>query len=85
MLGGVTCGLCWEFWNYWAVAKWTYQLPFLGDLERYKIFEMPWLGFLGFLPFAVECWVVFNTVVLCLDRLGPRDMVEPLPNSDAII
>ena len=85
MLGGATCGLCWEFWNYWAVAKWTYQLPFLGDLERHKIFEMPWLGFLGFLPFAVECWVVLNTIILCLERLGPRGMVEPLPNLDTII
>jgi len=24
-----------------------------------KIFEMPVLGFLGFPPFAVECWVIY--------------------------
>jgi hypothetical protein len=72
MLGGITCGLLWEFWNYWALSKWTYNLPFLGGLERYRYFEMPWLGFLGFLPFALECWIALNTLVLLLDRLRWR-------------
>ena len=30
MAGGLACGLLWEFWNYWALTKWTYHLPFLG-------------------------------------------------------
>ncbi len=84
MAAGATCGLCWEFWNYWALAKWTYDLPFIGGLEHYKYFEMPWIGFLGFLPFAVECWVVLNTIVLGLERLGLR-VAEPLPNDQAVI
>ena len=56
LLSGLLCGVLWEFWNYWAISKWTYTVPFLGDL---KIFEMPVLGFLGFPPFAVECWVMY--------------------------
>lgn len=81
--GGATCGFLWEFWNYWAIAKWTYHLPFLGELERYRYFEMPWLGFLGFLPFAAECWVMLNVIIGLFARLG-APMVEPLPNDDAV-
>ena len=56
LASGLICGLLWEFWNYWAIAKWTYTVPFFGNI---KIFEMPVLGFLGFPPFAVECWVMY--------------------------
>jgi hypothetical protein len=63
--GGV-CGLLWEFWNYWAATKWTYTVPYLGSL---KLFEMPVLGFLGFPPFAVECWAMY---VFCRSLLTPR-------------
>ncbi|MCA1575217.1 MAG: hypothetical protein LC770_11925 [Acidobacteria bacterium] len=53
--GGI-CGILWEFWNYWALSKWTYTVPYLGSV---KILEMPVLGYLGFPPFAVECWVMY--------------------------
>lgn len=84
MAGGATCGLCWEFWNYWALAKWSYNLPFLGSLEHYRYFEMPWLGFLGFLPFALECWVALNLIIVLLDRVGLR-VAEPLPQVDSVL
>ena len=63
-LSGIVCGFLWEFWNYWAQTKWIYTLPFL---ENPKIFEMPLAGFLGFLPFAVECYVMW---VLCLSLIN---------------
>lgn len=53
---GLVCGFLWEFFNYWAISKWTYTVPYLGNV---KMFEMPVLGFLGFPPFAVECWVIY--------------------------
>jgi hypothetical protein len=56
LLSGLFCGVLWEFFNYWALAKWTYTVPYLGDV---KIFEMPVLGFLGFPPFALECWAIY--------------------------
>jgi len=56
LLGGFVCGFLWEFFNCWAISKWTYTVPYLGDI---KIFEMPVLGFLGFPPFAVECWAIY--------------------------
>lgn len=72
LAAGATCGLLWEFWNYWAASKWTYDLPFLGPLEAYRYFEMPWIGLFGFPPFAMECWVMFQTAVLVLARSGIR-------------
>lgn len=78
--GGLTCGLLWEFWNYWALAKWTYHLDFLGPLEHYKYFEMPLPGLLGFLPFGLECWVMWQTVRVLLDGLA-----EPLPDDQTLL
>jgi hypothetical protein len=56
LAAGLVCGVLWEFFNYWAIAKWTYTVPYFGNV---KIFEMPVLGYLGFPPFAVECWVFY--------------------------
>jgi hypothetical protein len=56
LAAGLLCGFLWEFFNYWSISKWTYTVPYLGNV---KIFEMPVLGFLGFPPFAVECWVIY--------------------------
>lgn len=58
LLAGWICGWLWEFWNNWAGAKWHYTFPIL---QSSKIFEMPAPGFLGFLPFALECFVMYVT------------------------
>jgi hypothetical protein len=60
-VAGYLCGLLWEFWNYWAAAKWVYTAPFTPNI---KIFEMPMAGFLGFGPFAWEYFAVYNLVKL---------------------
>ena len=57
LAGGFACGGLWEFWNYWAAARWVYSVPFF---QSWKIFEMPLLGFLGFPPFALECWILYH-------------------------
>jgi hypothetical protein len=56
---GLVCGVLWEFWNYWAGAKWIYTVPYL---PRLKIFEMPVPGYFGFPPFAVECFAMYEFV-----------------------
>ncbi len=56
LLAGFILGVLWEFWNYWAAAKWYYNIPFLGFL---KIFEMPLLGYLGYFPFALELYAMY--------------------------
>ena len=70
MAAGALCGLLWEFWNMWAYAKWVYVFP-PGISARY--FEMPAIGFLGFLPFALDCFACFHFVASFYtrdDRLG---------------
>lgn len=74
LASGLLCGVLWEFWNYWALSKWTYTVPYFGHV---KIFEMPVLGFLGFPPFAIECWVIY---IFCRSLLGAK----PNKSSDAI-
>jgi len=56
VLSGFLCGVLWEFWNYWARAKWVYTVPIMDNL---KIFEMPLPGYLGFPAFALECFTMF--------------------------
>ena len=56
LLAGIILGFLWEFWNYWAVRKWVYNIPFVGF---FKIFEMPLLGYLGYFPFAFELYVMY--------------------------
>ena len=63
---GLVCGGLWEFWNYWAATKWTYTVPFAGDV---RIFEMPVLGYLGFPPFALECYAMYHWLRGALGRL----------------
>ncbi|MBA3377659.1 MAG: hypothetical protein H0T93_02130, partial [Chloroflexia bacterium] len=50
---GLTCGFFWEMWNYWSMPKWIYHVPVAG---WFKLFEMPILGFGGYLPFALEIY-----------------------------
>jgi hypothetical protein len=56
LASGLICGFLWEFWNFWARAKWIYNVPVPPHI---RIFEMPVAGFAGFPPFAVECFVMY--------------------------
>jgi hypothetical protein len=56
-LAGLIAGLLWEFWNYWAISKWEYDVPYWGHV---KLFEMPVLGFLGFMPFIIESYAIYQ-------------------------
>ena len=67
ILAGLFCGLWWEMWNYPSSAKWVYTLPVLNFG---KIFEMPVLGFLGFLPFALECAIMYEFLVFIDKKLS---------------
>lgn len=52
MLSGLLCGFFWELWNFHSLAKWIYAIPFV---DRFHLFEMPLLGYAGYLPFGIEC------------------------------
>ncbi len=49
------CGVFWELWNYGSLAHWEYAVPFV---HRFLIFEMPLIGYAGYLPFGLECVVI---------------------------
>lgn len=50
-LGALLCGFFWELWNWQAFPKWTYDAP---GVNFWHVFEMPLIGFIGYLPFALE-------------------------------
>ena len=54
-LAALFCGCFWEMWNFFSLAKWMYSVPFV---HRFEIFEMPVLGFAGYLPFGLECAII---------------------------
>jgi len=47
-------------WNFWSSPNnpnyWKYNLPYIQEL---LVFEMPILGFSGYIFFGSVCWVVF--------------------------
>ena len=56
LIAGWVCGWLWEFWNYWARARWIYTFPIA---QQWKIFQMPAPGYLGFPMFALECFAMY--------------------------
>jgi len=54
-LAAMFCGCLWEMWNYFSLAKWEYSVSLVN---RFQIFEMPLLGYAGYLPFGLECTVI---------------------------
>jgi len=56
LLAGIIMGFFWEFWNYYAIPKWTYNIPYVGF---FKVFEMPILGYFGYFPFALELYAMY--------------------------
>jgi len=54
-LAALICGFCWELWNGHSLAKWIYTIPYV---HRFQLFEMPILGYAGYLPFGLECAVI---------------------------
>ena len=51
-LAALGCGFWWELWNVHSLAKWIYTVPFV---QRWPVFEMPLLGYSGYLAFGLEC------------------------------
>ncbi len=58
-LAALICGFFWELWNWNSLAKWIYSVPYV---DRFHLFEMPLLGYSGYLPFGLECAVVAELI-----------------------
>ena len=64
MAAALVSGFLWELINFWSPTKWEY----LVQRDSPHLFEMPILGYLGFIPFAFS---VFGAYILQL-RVRPR-------------
>ena len=58
--GCLICGFFWEMWNFFSYPKWIYEIPFVGFL---KIFEMPLLGYGGYIPFSWELFAFYHLIL----------------------
>jgi len=56
-LGVLLAAFFWEMWNFYAYPKWVYHVPWGGWL---KVFEMPLLGYGGYLPFSLELYALYH-------------------------
>ncbi|MFI5274418.1 MAG: hypothetical protein ACHQ4H_15400, partial [Ktedonobacterales bacterium] len=65
-LAGITCGFFWEMWNFFALPKWYYTVPVVDRMTH--LFEMPLAGYLGYLPFALELFAMYQLVLFVLRR-----------------
>jgi hypothetical protein len=66
-------GLCWEALNYGCERGWVYTVP---HFESMKLFEMPLPGYLGYLPFLLECGAALAIVSLTAPRVhGTRAII----------
>lgn len=74
-LAALICGFFWEFWNWRSLAHWEYAIPFV---HRFQLFEMPLLGYAGYLPFGVECAAIAD---LCLSRQVSEKQDDPVMNN----
>ena len=58
-LGVLLTAFFWEMWNYKSYPKWIYHVAWGG---WFHIFEMPLLGYGGYLPFAQELYALYHFV-----------------------
>ena len=59
-LAALSCGFFWEMWNYGSFPKWIYAVPYV---DAFHLFEMPLLGYAGYLPFGVLCAEIGDFIV----------------------
>lgn len=69
-LGVLITGFFWEMWNYFSFPKWIYSVPFVAGV---RAFEMPLLGYGGYLPFSLEIFAYYHLVS---GLLGFKDQGE---------
>jgi len=58
-VGVLLTAFFWELWNYYSYPKWVYHVPWGNALH---IFEMPLLGYGGYLPFAMELYAMLHLI-----------------------
>ena len=78
-LGTLLTGFFWEMWNYFSYPKWIYTVPYVNGLH---IFEMPLLGYGGYLPFSLEVFALYHLVVGFIKLKKGDSYVYVLPEEE---
>jgi hypothetical protein len=68
-LGVLLTAFFWELWNFFSYPKWIYEVPW-GDWLH--VFEMPLLGYGGYLPFGLELFAMYHFVAGAFGRSDPE-------------
>lgn len=71
-LGVLFTGFFWEMWNFYSYPKWVYSVPFV---DFGHLFEMPLLGYGGYLPFSLEIYA-FTRLVFPLVGLESAGYIQ---------
>ncbi|HEY8555591.1 MAG TPA: hypothetical protein VIL43_13775 [Burkholderiales bacterium] len=58
-LAALVTGFFWEMWNWKSLAHWEYSIPLV---DGFRVFEMPVLGYAGYLPFGIACVLMSELV-----------------------
>lgn len=72
-IGCLICGFFWEMWNYFSYPKWIYDTPGVNFLH---IFEMPLLGYLGYIPFSLELYSIYKLVTGVIKKKASSNYFE---------
>jgi hypothetical protein len=77
-LAALVCGAFWELWNWGSLPRWQYAIPYV---QRFQIFEMPLLGYAGYLPFGIECALLMDLAARIIEErpLWPLGAQSPAP------
>ena len=59
-VAALICGFFWEMFNLYSLARWQYSIPYVQVLH---LFEMPVLGYAGYLPFGLGCALIIDLVM----------------------
>lgn len=59
-ISSLICGFFWELWNFHSYPRWIYDVPFV---DFWYVFEMPLLGYLGYLPFSLELYAMYHFIL----------------------
>ncbi|HPF98711.1 MAG TPA: hypothetical protein PLE77_01485 [Kiritimatiellia bacterium] len=70
-VAALMCGFFWEMWNFLSLPKWHYSVPYVNAAH---LFEMPAVGYTGYLPFGPVCWCLWTAAQQLL-RTGSEDAI----------
>ncbi|MDF9797958.1 hypothetical protein OKW21_003221 [Catalinimonas alkaloidigena] len=75
-VASLICGFFWELWNIYSSPKWYYTVPYV---DFWHVFEMPLLGYLGYLPFALELFALYHLLIGFFAKSKWQSYLQILP------